>query len=310
MARKILVIIDPQQETQPAFDRAVELAHLVNISLHVVLFTDGNSKELPAFISEPEKTQAPEANYVRQCQGWLEELIQPHTKDGLEITCEVKAFRRLHEAVIEIASDRDVLFIFKPMRHHSLLKRTLYTSTDWNLIRTCPFPLLLVNDAAPLKGRDIIAAVKFGNQDTDHKDLNRIIMSQAVAIARLFQSKIQVLNTIPPPSIPMGFSATEPRGNQVLKGLERDHTDQALELAKAFEIPADCVTVIEGRTEAVVNKLAEQTNAGIVILGSVARSGLAGLFVGNTAERVLEESATDVLVLKQADFVSPIREKS
>lgn len=308
MARKILVIIDPQQESQPAFSRAVELAHLIDISLHVVLFTDGNSKEFPAFTGDSGKPQAHEYNYVRQCQVWLEELVQPHIENGLDIASEVKAFDRLHEAVIQIAFHQDVLFIFKPMRHHTLLKRTLYTSTDWNLIRTCPFPLLLVNDAAPLKGRDIIAAVKFGDQDTDHKDLNRIIMSQAVVIARLFQSRIQVLNTIPLPSISMGYSATKPGGHPLGKGLEQDHKAQAIELAKGFDVPEDCVTVTEGRTEAVLNKMAEQSNAGIVILGSVARSGLAGLFVGNTAERVLEESATDVLVLKQADFTSPIQE--
>ena len=44
-----------------------------------------------------------------------------------------------------------------------------------------------------------------------------------------------------------------------------------------------------------------------VILGTVARSGLAGLFIGNTAERVLEGSNTDVMVVKQADFRSPIQ---
>lgn len=310
MASKILVIIDPQQESQPALNRAIELANLIDISLHVVLFTDGNSKELPAFTSDSGDPQANGSNYVRQCQLWLEKLLRPHIDDGLDITFEVTAFRRLHEAVIQMAFRQDVIFIFKPMRQHSLLKRTLYTSTDWNLIRTCPFPLLLITDASPLEGRDIIAAVKFGNQDTDHKDLNRIIMSQAVAIAKLFGSSIQVVNSVPLPSIPMGYSATEPSGHQIIKGLEQDHRSQAIELAQAFDLPEDCVTVIEGQTEAVVNKMAEQANAGIVILGSVARSGLAGLFIGNTAERVLEESGTDVLVLKQADFSSPVKEDS
>jgi universal stress protein E len=310
MASKILVIIDPQQENQPALTRAIELTGLMDVSLHVVLFTDGNSKELPTFDGDSSEPWANGSNYVRQCQLWLDQLLKPYMDKGLSITSEVSAFRRLHEAVIQMAFRQDVIFIFKPMRQHSLLKRTLYTSTDWNLIRTCPFPLLLINDTQPLQGRDIIAAVKFGNQDTDHKDLNRMIMSQAVAIAKLFDSRIQVVNSVPLPSIPMGYSATEPSGHQIIKGLERDHKDQAIELANSFDVPEDCVTVIEGQTEAVVNKLAEQSNAGIVILGSVARTGLAGLFIGNTAERVLEETATDVLVLKQADFASPIQEDS
>jgi universal stress protein E len=310
MTNKILVIIDPQQKTQPALNRAIELAGLVEISLHVVLFTDGNINELPEFTGDSLDVKANGSNYVRQCQIWLEELLKPHIDSGLDISYEVSAFRRLHEAVVQTAMRQDVIFIFKPMRQHSLLKRMLYTSTDWNLIRSCPFPLLLITDTEPLQGRDIIAAVKFGDQDADHKDLNRIIMSQAVAVGKILGSGIQVVNAVPLPSIPMGYSATEPSGHQIIKGLEKDHKKQAIELVEAFELSEDCVTVIEGQTEAVVNKLAEQSNAGIVILGSVARAGLAGLFIGNTAERVLEESATDVLVLKQADFSSPVQEAS
>ena len=307
MATKILVIMDPQQDRQSAFDRAVELAHLVKVSLHLVLFTDGNEKELPVDSNNQADSSAPEPNYVHRCQLWLEDLTRAHVKEGLEITTEVKSFHRLHEAVIQTAIEQDAIFIFKPMRHHSLVKRTLYTPTDWNLIRTCPFPLLLINDARPLNGRAILAAVKIGVRDSDHDDLNRIIMSQAAVIGRLFNSNIHVVNAVPLPSIPMGYSATEPTGYEVIKGLQKDHLARAIALAEEFEMPEDSVTVIEGQAELLVNKLAEQLDAGIVILGSVARSGLTGLFIGNTAERVLEESSTDVMVLKQADFASPLQ---
>jgi len=40
-------------------------------------------------------------------------------------------------------------------------------------------------------------------------------------------------------------------------------------------------------------------------LGTVARSGASGLFIGNTAEAVLETTETDVLVVKAAGFQTP-----
>jgi universal stress protein E len=306
MSTKILVIIDPQLDSQPAFERAIELAEQVEVSLHVVLFTDGDGKELSNLdLSKGEESKAGQ-NFVRQCQAWLEELVGPYLEKGIEITTAVQAFRRLYEEVIRVATARDASFIFKPMRHHSLMRRTFYTSTDWNLIRTCPFPLLLVNDARPMKGRDILAAVNVSDRDSDHDELNRIILSQAVTVSKLFDSRVQVVNALPMPTIPLGYSATEPTGHHLIRGMEDDHRSGAIALASQFDIPEDCVTVIEGQPEIVVNRVAEQTDAGVIILGTVARSGLSGLFVGNTAERVLEESQSDVLVLKQADFTSPI----
>ncbi len=306
MSSTILAIIDPRQDTQPAFERAIELAKLIDISLHVVLFTDGDGRELTSLQLGDEAGASSGQNFVRQCQQWLDHLVKPHQDSGLSITTEVKGFRRLYEEVIKVATARDVMLIFKPMRHHSLLRRTLFTSTDWNLIRTCPFPLLLVNDSRTMQGRDIVAAVNVSDKDSDHDELNRIILSQAVVVSKLFNSRIQVVNALPLPAIPLGYAATEPTGHHLIRGLEEDHRASTIELAKQFDIPEEQVTVIEGQAEVVVNKLAEHADAGLIILGSVARSGLAGLFIGNTAERLLEASKTDILVLKQADFKSPV----
>jgi universal stress protein E len=42
-------------------------------------------------------------------------------------------------------------------------------------------------------------------------------------------------------------------------------------------------------------------------MGAVSRSGLKRVFIGNTAERVLDELACDVLVVKPAHFVNRVR---
>jgi len=59
-----------------------------------------------------------------------------------------------------------------------------------------------------------------------------------------------------------------------------------------------------GPAEFVINNIAKDLEAGVVVLGTVARTGMSGLFIGNTAEAVLEGSSTDVLVVKQAGFES------
>jgi universal stress protein E len=51
---------------------------------------------------------------------------------------------------------------------------------------------------------------------------------------------------------------------------------------------------------------AERVRADIVVMGAVARSRLKRLFIGSTAERVLDHLPCDVLIVKPADFTSDL----
>jgi len=44
----------------------------------------------------------------------------------------------------------------------------------------------------------------------------------------------------------------------------------------------------------------------VVVMGAVSRSGLKRLFIGNSAERLLDKLDCDVLVVKPRRFTSPV----
>jgi hypothetical protein len=44
-------------------------------------------------------------------------------------------------------------------------------------------------------------------------------------------------------------------------------------------------------------------------MGALSRSGLKGFFIGNTAERLLDELPCDLLVVKQPGFASKVQAK-
>jgi len=52
--------------------------------------------------------------------------------------------------------------------------------------------------------------------------------------------------------------------------------------------------------------LIRRTRARVVVMGAVSRSGLKRLFIGNTAERVLDRLPCDVLIVKPRGFRSPV----
>jgi nucleotide-binding universal stress UspA family protein len=45
----------------------------------------------------------------------------------------------------------------------------------------------------------------------------------------------------------------------------------------------------------------------LIVMGTVARTGLGGLLIGNTAESVLQRVDCSVLAVKPEGFVSPVR---
>jgi universal stress protein E len=45
----------------------------------------------------------------------------------------------------------------------------------------------------------------------------------------------------------------------------------------------------------------------LVVMGTVARAGIAGMLIGNTAERVLRKLRCSVLIVKPDRSVSPVR---
>jgi universal stress protein E len=202
--------------------------------------------------------------------------------------------------------DYDADFVFKPLRQHGPLRRALFSSTDWNLVRFCPCPLLLVNHANSIKGNPVIAAVDLASQDDAHVELDLIVLNQARILADVLNSNIHLVHAYKLAVLPVGYAISDPMAYQITKGRRDEQFNKAHKLAKTCYIPDKNVHLEEGAADQVVNRCASELHAGVIVVGTVARSGPSGLFIGNTAESVMESARSDVFVVKQADFESPI----
>jgi len=59
-----------------------------------------------------------------------------------------------------------------------------------------------------------------------------------------------------------------------------------------------------GATRNTIVELADEVRADVLVMGAVARGALERLFVGSTAEAVLDKLSCDVLIVKPADFTA------
>ena len=58
---------------------------------------------------------------------------------------------------------------------------------------------------------------------------------------------------------------------------------------------------------AVIPEVASKEQIDLIVMGTVARVGLEGYFIGNTAETVLDRVACSVLTIKPEGFSSPVK---
>jgi nucleotide-binding universal stress UspA family protein len=74
---------------------------------------------------------------------------------------------------------------------------------------------------------------------------------------------------------------------------------------EAYGLPYE-VHLEKGRPDRVIPLAIGLIRPGVVVLGTLAQTGLAGMFIGNTAEQVLGVVEASVLAAKPDDLVSPI----
>lgn len=92
--------------------------------------------------------------------------------------------------------------------------------------------------------------------------------------------------------------------------MEQEHRSllrrTARELANPLGLAEADILIERGSASEVLCNEAEARKASVLVLGSVARTGLNAFLLGNTAEQVVDNVACGVLALKPEGHLSPL----
>jgi len=180
---------------------------------------------------------------------------------------------------------------------------------DMQLLRKCPCPVWLASPSARPRPRRIMAAIDAGGPDAGEIALNHAILDTAVTLRDLECAHLAVVYAWSA----FGYEFLQRRMNEAdLKALieatgtaaTRD-LERAISALGARRAGVDALT-LEGEPTEALPDYAESHSIDLVVMGTVARTGLAGLLMGNTAERILTRLHGSVLAIKPAGFVSPV----
>ncbi|MOA06427.1 hypothetical protein D3C78_1260600 [compost metagenome] len=219
------------------------------------------------------------------------------TEDGYVVTTEQAWNESLHETIIEVQQAEGCGLVVKQHFPDSALKKALLTPEDWKLLRQCPSPVLLVKTAGSWKDKVILAAVDVGNADGEHRHLHNTIIDHGYDIAGLAKAHLHVISAHPSPML----SAADPTF-QLSETIQARYREQCRAFQAEFDIDDDHLHIEEGPADVLIPFMAHKLQAAVTVIGTVARSGLSGALIGNTAEVVLDKLESDVLVLKPQEI--------
>jgi universal stress protein E len=313
MFQNILVVIDPSTDQQKALKRAIELASKINMttpdkSVVVTAFLSifDFSYEMTTMLSTDERDTMREM-VIKEKQAWVDELIES-ISSPVAISSKVVWYNRPFEAIIEEVIHHNVDLVIKGTHQHDKFKSVIFTPTDWHILRKCPCPVLLVKDHKWPEQGNVLAALNIGGDEPEHSSLNKVITTYTKNIAALIYANVHLVNSYPGTPVNIAIEIPEFNASEYTNAMLIHHQKAMAEHANTFSIPSINTHVNEGLPEAVIQSVAKNIDAELVVMGTVGRTGISAALIGNTAEHVLDQLSCDVLALKPTGFVSPLAE--
>ncbi|KGK01614.1 universal stress protein UspE [Thalassotalea sp. ND16A] len=299
--QNILVIIDPTMEEQKALTRACKLAGKTGAKITAFLSIYDFSYEMTTMLSGEERETMRET-VVKGRENWLKDLIEDYDR---EISTKVVWHNRPFEAILSEVRDCQFDVVLKSTHQHPTLQSVIFTPTDWHLIRKCWVPLLLVKEHQWPENGHILAAVNAGSEEQEHQSLNDKISEEALNLSKMINADVHFVNSYPGTPINIAIEIPEFDAAEYNDTMKQHHIDVMKEYASKYHLSDEFLHVEEGLPEDVIEKVAQQIDAELVILGTVGRTGLSAVLIGNTAEHVIDRLNCDLLALKPDGYQSP-----
>ncbi|MDD3448536.1 MAG: universal stress protein [Gammaproteobacteria bacterium] len=320
----ILYVTESRAASGAALERAVTLAENNQASLSVVRTVERLSAGIglpPGGPISSELQAAAERAHARE----LDELLAPYRK-RISIRHRILSGTPFLEVIGEVLREGHDLVIKVP-ESPSWLDR-VFGSNDMNLLRQCPCPVWLARPQRRKTYRRILVAVDVDDayppEELETRGaLNRQAVEMACSLALSEFAELHIVHAWE--AIGEGMmrgpfiSAPEKKITAYINQVKRQRA-ASLDaiLHEAFRILGDAALdylkphthLVKGHASKMIPRLAGHIQADLVVMGTVARTGIPGFVMGNTAETILNQIECSVLAIKPYGFVSPAAPKN
>lgn len=308
----ILLVCAESDICEYTLTQAVEVCDLANGRLHVMLV-------LPEFPSALAEQQSSYVTFLEEKVGSLiNDACQKLqiARDGLRAELSVETNKHTSVKVIRQVIRNNIDVLIKQQAQNGAPG---YSALDMQLLRKCPCPVWLAQPIAhSVTSTSVAVAVDASDTSEEAKSFNTKLLQGAGDLAMSMGKSLDVVSccedivhaTVLQSGLQLGWMSVSPQEiDQAIADSMAIHKQQLAELVQHAQL-SHKLSIHQHQLKGVPSEqiplFIEQNNIDILVMGTVARTGLSGFIMGNTSESILQQLNCTLLAYKPSGFVSPV----
>ena len=314
--KNILYVNESEIDQDSALARAVALAQNNQANLTIVAVIPPQIfKTGIGLLPGQSITSKEQESIIANHRLTLESMLQPY-KQGLDIQLKVLVGKTFLE-VIRIVLKNNYDLVIKPAENPNWTQR-LFSSDDLHLLRKCPCPIWIMKPPEKSNYSRIVAAVDFDPMnEAPNQNLNRKILEIAASLALSDFASLHIIHAweaFAEKRI-LSRNVSSEIAAEYIKREHDYHQNWLNSLADdligwigkdAYNYLSPSFDLTKGPAKKMIAQRVSDLVADLVVMGTVARTGIPGIIIGNTAETIIDQIACSVLAIKPDDFKTPI----
>lgn len=244
----------------------------------------------------------------RSGQRALDHLVERAKERGLSADAKLVLGEGWVEIIHEVQhGGHDLVLV--GTRNVGAIQRFLFGSTAMRLLHNCPCPVWVTRPEPHPMPKNILVASDFSAVTEDALRL-------AMEIGKLTCARVNLLHAVDYPLDRLWSTGLLDTSTQIYHDkVKADAHERLNEQLTRVGGPEPCAQVelhiVEGISiaDTAILDFIQHNQIDLLVMGTMARSGIPGVFIGNTAERLVTHVPCSMLAVKPADFVSPIGER-
>ncbi len=279
---RLFVVIDPTSEVQIALVKALLIAKLGDCHIHAFLCVYEDNDESRHSDSRRDFRHG----VMEEAREWLEKELEPCRTANVPYSVEIAWNSRWVEMVMHAVAKSGCNLLIKSTYAHSRAGRFFRKTSDFTLMRYCACPILFTSEEQEWKSDRILACLDLESTDRDHTRLNHTVLRDARACGEIVGMDLYIASTY-----------TTRLNDDHLPIDSREKPVDAEALGEIYRLEPERIILRQGPTADALAAICDEIDPSIVVLGTLARTGVSGKLIGNTAEKLLDRVAADILTV-------------
>ena len=248
---------------------------------------------------------------LRKVEKGLQCRVDKLEQQGVRAGADVYWDRDQAEGIVRKVLRYQPDLVLHALDSHPRMLGPLLAAADWRLLRQCPVPLLLGRTPRWPERPRVAAAIDPFHLDDRAAALDRKILTHADQLASQLGGELHVVhvfNTLPHSAIFDEHLVVD--YEQLQKKVKAEHRQRIGEMIAPWqlEVGDPCVHLLEGEFHQLIPRWVEDESIDVLVMGSLARGFVDRLLIGSSAERLLDQVNSDLLIIKPDNFRCPVTE--